>query len=96
MEYNIYTWDLPNYSLGDWMGEHGNLIFYDMVLRKETHSPLRGVIDVDRVVCRLSVDEKWWIVAYYDYDIEGNPDIGPFDTLEDALVHFKLSCSNIR
>lgn len=93
MEYNVFNREYPNYRLGDWVGDHRKYQFYELVLYEnhQLHIPVAGRIDgVWHVVCRLSCDEKWWVVVQNNDHLDDHIDIGPFDLMDEALFHLKM------
>lgn len=90
--------ECPNYvTYGH--GPHRQWQWYDVVGRpSRSHHPwpVVGVIDgYSMVVCRVSHDEKWWIVPQSEDNELNIDDIGPFETMSDAILHLKLSSTEI-
>jgi hypothetical protein len=96
MTYNVFNWDYPNLSYSDIVGPHRGVTYYNLLIDKRTGETVKGIIDNDRwVVCQLSGDDNWWIVPLYEESEALVDDIGPFDTMEEALIHMKLCSTKI-
>lgn len=66
---------------------HRDCSYYDMVTIDDGR-PARLIDGEEYVLCRLSRDDNWWIVA--NHENGPAPDIGPFIELDNALVEFIL------
>jgi hypothetical protein len=49
---------------------------------------------IDVIVAKLA-DKKWWIIPNTADDEPNFEDIGPFDDVETAIVHLKLSAKQM-
>ncbi len=94
--HNVYDWEYPNYTLHDIAGDHRDGHYYNLVLLAPSRDVLVGVIDGLRVViCKVSFNDDWWIVPQAGDDEPNMDDIGPFETMGDAILHLKLYSTEI-
>lgn len=83
---------LTEYRLGTWDGEHRGHTFHNLVLRRDA-SVFDGWIDGYRMgICQVAFadSEKWWIIPINYSEEEIVSDIGPYDTMEEAILFMRL------
>ena len=81
------------YTIIEEVGTHRECKYYELVgeMRDGNLVTLfRSIAGVEVALCRITRDHKWWIIPAYGQDDENIDDIGPYDDLEDALMHLYL------
>lgn len=51
--------------------------------------------DIEIVIAQLAIDNKWWIIPNYSRDESQMIDMGPYETLADAIVFCRLCCDKL-
>lgn len=99
ISYDINDIDCNNYFIYDCVGAHRDTRYYDLIIIKEPDligsiiypDPLIKLVDGHRmVICRLALDDNWWIVPCSPQSNPDIDDIGPFKTMGDAIFHITL------
>lgn len=69
-------------------GYHGQHRYYDMVEMSDGF--VRTIDNIPYVLCRLSLDNNWWILPdVYDELLE-TTNIGPYEDIDHALIEFMM------